>query len=136
MLAITDARFAPALRACAQRALKLPADQAPPAAPENNPESVARRLRPFRQAGLLPDYPLGTDFTAVEQRLAKALGWLKAATATRAGKLRTLLQSFAGGGRVDEEAMARMLLAKPRGVAELLQARLLRLALSKTGSEA
>jgi hypothetical protein len=68
----------------------------------------------------------------VEQRLAKALGWLKTATATRGGKLRTLLAAFAAGGELDAEAMARMQLAKPRGIGEIVQARLLRLALAST----
>jgi hypothetical protein len=135
MLAITDTRFARALLACAQRALKLPVGEGLPAGRENSPEAIRRKLRPFREAGLLTDYPLGCDFTPVEQRLAKALGWLKAATATRAGKARTLLQAVTSGGRDDAEAMARMHLANPRGFAERMQARLLRLALSKVGSE-
>jgi acyl-CoA hydrolase len=131
MLAITDARFAPKLLACAQAALKLPAGPAPALRRENSPDAVERKLRPFRAAGLLMDYPLGSDFTPVEQRLAKALGWLKSATATRAGKARTLLHAFSASGRADDEAMARMQLAHPRGLAELVQARLLRLALAK-----
>jgi acyl-CoA hydrolase len=131
MLAITDARFAPKLLACAQAALKLPAGPAPALRRENSPDAVERKLRPFRAAGLLMDYPLGSDFTPVEQRLAEALGWLKSATATRAGKARTLLHAFSASGRADDEAMARMQLAHPRGLAELVQARLLRLALAK-----
>jgi acyl-CoA hydrolase len=131
MLAITDARFAPKLLACAQAALKLPAGPAPALRRENSPDAVERKLRPFRAAGLLMDYPLGSDFTPVEQRLAKALGWLKSATATRAGKARTLLHAFSASGRADDEAMARMQLAHPRGLAELVQARLLRFALAK-----
>ena len=43
---------------------------------------------------MLSDYPLGCDFTPVERRLAKALGWLKAATATRGGKARTVLRAL------------------------------------------
>lgn len=132
MLAITDARFAPALGACAQRSLKLQAGELPELHKENTPASVSRRLREFRASGLLSDYPLGCDFTPVEQRLAKALGWLKSATATRMGKARTLLRAFApGAGREDAEALARMDLQSPRGFAEHLQARLLRLALEK-----
>jgi acyl-CoA hydrolase len=131
MLAITDARFAPKLLACAQAALKLPAGPAPALRRENSPDAVERKLRPFRAAGLLMDYPLGSDFTPVEQRLAKALGWLKSVTATRAGKARTLLHAFSASGRADDEAMARMQLAHPRGLAELVQARLLRFALAK-----
>jgi hypothetical protein len=131
MLAIADARFAPALLACAQRALKLPLGESPPARPENSPESVSRRLQPFREAGLISDYPLGCDFTPVEQRLARALGWLKAATATRRGKARTLWHALTTRTAGDADAMDRMQLSNPRGLAEKLQARLLKLALAK-----
>src|SRR4249919_2177420 len=134
MLAITDARFAPALLAQAQRALKLPANAEPTAASGNSPAAVSRKLAPFRASGLLSDYPLGCDFTLVEQRLAKALGWLKTATATRGGKLRTLFAALAAGDG-DTEALARMDLQSPRGFAERLQARLLRLALLKTAEK-
>jgi hypothetical protein len=78
---------------------------------------------------------LGCDFTPVEQRLAKALGWLKAATATRGGKARTVLSALAGAGSGDAEALARMDLQAPRGLAARLQARLLRLALSRTAGK-
>jgi len=132
MLAITDARFAPKLLECARRALKVPAGEQPELRRENSPESVSRRLQPFRDSGLLCDYPLGCDFTPVEQRLAKALGWLKSATATRGGKARTVWEAFTSGGREDAEAMERMQLAKPSGFAELMQARLLKLALQQT----
>jgi len=132
MLAITDARFAPKLLECARRALKVPAVEQPELRRENSPESVSRRLQPFRDSGLLCDYPLGCDFTPVEQRLAKALGWLKSATATRGGKARTVWEAFTSGGREDAEAMERMQLAKPSGFAELMQARLLKLALQQT----
>jgi len=135
MLAISDARFAPALRECAQRSLKLPVEEAAVLRSGNTPESITIRLKEFRASGLLCDYPLGCDFTPVEQRLAKALGWLKSATASPGGKLGTVLRALAGGGRVDGEAMARMQLSKPRGFAEHLQARLLRLALARTAEK-
>jgi acyl-CoA hydrolase len=132
MLAITDARFAPKLLSCAQRALKLPTGESPPLRRENSPESVSRRLAPFRDSGLLCDYPLGCDFTPVEQRLAKALGWLKNATATRTGKARTIWTALTRRPHDDAEAMARMNLTKPATLAEATQAKLLKLALAKT----
>jgi acyl-CoA hydrolase len=135
MLAISDSRFAPALLARARRALKLPAGEDPAPAGGNSPAAIARKLRPFREAGLLVDYPLGSDFTPVEQRLAKALGWLKGTTATRAGKVRALWRAFTSSGAEDGEAMERMQLGKPRGFAELVQARLLRFALAETRSD-
>ena len=110
----------------------MPAGAAPSIRRENSPEAVSRRLEPFRDSGLLCDYPLGCDFTPVEQRLARALGWLKTATATRAGKARTIWAAFTRGVPDDVEAMDRMQLSTPRGLAERLQARLLLLALSKT----
>jgi acyl-CoA hydrolase len=134
MLAISDARFAPALAQRAARALKLPAGELPPLRRENSPEALSRKLQPFREAGLLTDYPLGCDFTPVERRLAKALTWLKGATATRGGKLRTLASALvAGGGDGEREALERMQLAAPKGAGEWLEARLLLLALAKTG---
>ena len=45
-------------------------------------QRVDQRRDPAR---LLVDYPLGCDFTPVEQRLVRALGWLKSATATEYG---------------------------------------------------
>jgi acyl-CoA hydrolase len=133
MLAITDARFAPSLRAQAQRALKLPPGAGAATARENSLASLSTRLKPFRASGLLSDYPLGCDFTPVEQRLAKALGWLKSATATRAGKARTLLLALLPGADADDdEALARMQLERPAGFGERLQARLLRHALARS----
>jgi acyl-CoA hydrolase len=131
MLAITDARFAPKLLERARNGLKLPAGDAIELHRENSPESVSRRLKAFRDSGLLCDYPLGCDFTPVEQRLAKALGWLKTATATRAGKARTIWAALLHNGRGDAEAMERMQLSNPRGPGEWLEARLLKLALEK-----
>jgi len=131
MLAITDARFAPKLLERARRSLKLGAGEEVELRRQNSPESVSRRLAPFRASGLLCDYPLGCDFTPVEQRLAKALGWLRNATATRGGKARTVWRALLHGGREDAEALERMQLSKPHGFGEWLEARLLRLALEK-----
>src|SRR5205085_2326861 len=46
MLAITDARFAPALLARAQHALKLPVGEALAPGRDNSPAAIARKLRP------------------------------------------------------------------------------------------
>ena len=122
MLAVCDARFAPTLAAEAREAGKLH-HAALPGRP-GTPEQLHAALRPFRESGALPDYPLGSDFTAVEQRLVKALAWLKANTATR---LRTL-QTMAGALTTradDHEALARMDLVAPQTAKDHLLARLL-----------
>ncbi|MFC5579282.1 acetyl-CoA hydrolase/transferase C-terminal domain-containing protein [Lysobacter niabensis] len=131
MLAITDARFQQDLRARAIGHGKLRAGVSEPA-PRNTPIHLRDALAPFRRGSALPDYPLGSDFTAVEQRLVRALAWLRASTATRGGKLRTLLRALLAG-RSDERApLERMGLLRPRGAGEWLEARLLGLALRET----
>jgi acyl-CoA hydrolase len=134
MAGIADARFQRGLLDTAQRNGKLRRDfVAPSPWRQHAPERLRARLAPLRADGTLPDYPLGSDFTAVEQRLAKALGWLKSETATPRGRLRTLLA--AAGARADDaEAMRRMALDAPRGFGERLHARLLALALARTAS--
>jgi acyl-CoA hydrolase len=101
----------------------------------NNPERLRAALAPFRNDGTLPDYPLGSDFTPVEQRLVKALTWLKGATATRTGKFTTIARAVSGPGAVsdaDREAVARMGYTNPSGAKERLYARLIALALRRS----
>jgi acyl-CoA hydrolase len=136
MAGIADARFQDALVDDAKRNRKLRHDfLAPPAWARNTPASLSARLAPLQADGTLPDYPLGSDFTDVEQRLVKALGWLKANTAGTGGKLRTVARALGAGLADDEAAVARMQLAHPHGPGEWLEARLLMLALHTTRSQ-
>jgi acyl-CoA hydrolase len=105
---------------------------APEAWQRNTSSRLGETLAPFRRDGTLPDYPLGSDFTDVEQRLVKALGWLKARTATRSGLLRTIGSALSTRGGGDAEALRRMQLDAPSNIAERINARLLRLALQRT----
>lgn len=133
MLAISDARFIDGLADSARRAGKLAPDFEIPAAwRENTPERLAARLRPYRQMGLLPDYPLGSDFTEVEQRLVRALGWLRERTGTTPAKLKLIARALTAKGSVDAEAIARMDLAAPKGLGQTLLAKLLTLALRES----
>ncbi len=133
MLAVSDARFIDALADQAKAAGKLARDFVPPAAwRQNTPERLAGLLRPYRGNGLLHDYPMGSDFTEVEQRLVRALSWLKERTATRTGKAGLLARAAFDRGRDDPEAMQRMELSAPTGMAERIEARLLRIALGET----
>lgn len=99
---------------------------------DNSPERLRQALAPFRADGSLPDYPLGSDFTEVEQRLVRALSWLKTKTATPGAKLLTIAASLFSGGASDHEALQRMGLDAPNGITERLYARLLRHALAHT----
>jgi acyl-CoA hydrolase len=101
----------------------------------NTPERLRTALAPFRADGTLPDYPLGSDFTHVEQRLVKALTWLKGATATRTGKFTTIARAVSGPGAVsdaDREAVARMGYTNPSGAKERLYAKIIALALRRS----
>ena len=136
MAAIADARFQGGLLQRADAARKLPQGFTAPAAwATNTPKEITRRLSPFRRSGLLIDYPLGCDFSPVEQRLVGALGWLKSATARPAGKLATIAQALVPAGATADDdiaALDRMALSAPRGAREWIEARLLRLALRRT----
>lgn len=132
MVAIADVRFQQGLIDVARREGKLRADFAlPAAASRNTPERLAAALRPFHTSGALPDYPLGSDFTPVEERLVKALAWLKANTATRGAKLRTVWRALSTRAD-DTEALQRMGLSSPSGFGERLEAKLVTLALTAT----
>jgi acyl-CoA hydrolase len=135
MAAVAEARFQAGLLETARRNGKLRRDfQPPPQWRRNTPERLREALAPFRRDGTLPDYPLGSDFTPVEQRLVKALGWLQARTSTRRATLRTAAAALLQAGARDDEALARMGLARPAGLADRLYARLLRMALARTAA--
>jgi len=130
MVGIADTRFQYGLVTAAMNHRKLPTAMVNLGG-GNTPARLRDALAPLRADGTLPDYPLGSDFTVIEQRLLKALSWLKANTATPGAKLRTIAKALASKGRDDEEALKRMALDQPKGVSERLYARLLRYALAR-----
>jgi len=137
MAAITEAPFQAGLlqQAWDARKLATKVQASERDLQRNTPQALAAALAPFRDDGTLPDYPLGSDFNEVEQVLLKALGWLKANTQTRGAKLRTVwdaVRQRAGDG--DAVYLQRMGLEAPKDFGERLNARLLRLALARTGS--
>lgn len=137
MAGITDAQFQATLLQTATSSKKLDAAFVPPAhwQSRNTGAAVRAALAPFRASGLLPEYPLGSDFTEVEQHLVKALGWLKQNTQTRGAKLRTVLAALrqpAGDG--DAVYLQRMGLDAPRDLGERIEARLVRLGLARTAA--
>ena len=127
-VAVSDARFAPDLLQRARQAGKYAGPDVDAA--RNTPERLREALAPFRARGLLPDYPLGCDFTEVEQRLVRALGWLK--TEAARGKLGLIWRALRDAPCTDSEALARMDFASPKGLKEKLEARLVGHALNRT----
>ena len=98
----------------------------------NRPENIDSILAPYRKNNLLPDYPLGCDFTPVELRLVKALRFLKAGTASTFGKIKLIVLALISNPEIDSEAMQRMDLQSPLTMKEKLTAQLLKYALGKT----
>ncbi|MCD7097598.1 acetyl-CoA hydrolase/transferase C-terminal domain-containing protein [Stenotrophomonas sp. MMGLT7] len=133
MAAVTARPYQAGLLEQARASRKLREDFAPPAAwQRNTPQQLQRALAPFRNDGTLPDYPLGSDFGADEQRLLRALAWLQRRTARTGDKLHSVLAALVAPARLDDtqrDCMRRMGLEHPRGLGERVQARLLAYAL-------
>ncbi|MDD2052929.1 acetyl-CoA hydrolase [Pseudomonas putida] len=131
LLNISDSRFQPGLIERARKAGKLPADfRLDPRFADNSPQ----RLQAIadRHPSLFVEYPLGSDFTAVEKDLLRALNWLKSRF-----KVSEIFQL--GRATLDAPApsvfpahLQRMRLAQPEGLREELYQRLLLAGLQAT----
>jgi hypothetical protein len=120
MLAVSDSRFQSELMRQAKDAGKLPKNfEIPAAHRENLPERISAALKPARDAGLLPTFPFGTDFTEVEQRLIPALQLLQEAQHTPLRLPGLLWQGLTQQPRAaDRECLARLGLDAPTTLAE------------------
>ena len=128
MLGVADSRFQAGLLARAKKAGKIAADyEIPPARRNNRPERIAAGLADAKAQGLLPLFPFGSDFTAVEQALMPALGRL-----SRASKRELARMALKGGpsNASTNAALERMGLARPSSFSERLYRRLLLAALA------
>ena len=131
LLNITDSRFQTELIAQAQQIGKLPKDFClDPRFADNSPERL--QAIAARHSHLFPEYPLGSDFSAQEQDLLRALNWLKSKF-----KLTQIYQL--GKATLDApspqaypEHLERMHLAEPDGLREELYQRLLLAGLQAT----
>jgi acyl-CoA hydrolase len=126
MLNITDSRWQGELLRRAKDAGKIEqAYEIPKEARDNTPDAIARKLKDARDSGLLPDFPFGTDFTQIEQRLLPALQKLRSASTM---DLIGLLLRPAPNR--DADALARMGLDRPSSIRDRIYARLIRAALA------
>lgn len=132
MLNVADSRFQGALLEDAKKAGKIASDyRIPEAHRDNTPARLEAALGEARQRGLLPLFPFGSDFTAVEQQLMPALGLLRGAG--RGGLLKLALR---GGPETAEarQSLERMGLLQPRTLKDRLYRRLLLGALAGTAA--
>ena len=135
MLSVADSRFQAELVRQAKDASKLPkAYEIPGAHRENFPERIAAALKPSRDAGLLPAFPFGSDFTEIEQRLIPALQILKEASASPFDLL-GLAWEGVRAGKPDADAaasLARMQLDQPKSFSDRLYRTLIVAALTRS----
>jgi hypothetical protein len=115
MLQVADSRFQNELMRAAKDAGKLAKDfEIPRAWCENVPDRIAKALKPARDAGLLPSFPFGSDFTDVEQRLIPALQLLQEAQHSPQQLLGLLWQGFIRRpDAADSECLTRLGLDRP-----------------------
>ncbi|MBR0898105.1 acetyl-CoA hydrolase [Bradyrhizobium tropiciagri] len=120
MLQVSDSRFQSELMRQAKDAGKLPRSHEIAAVHrENYPERIGAALKPARDAGLLPSFPFGSDFTDVEQRLIPALQILQQAQRAPLQLAGLLWQGMRHPpDAADRECLARLGLDKPTHVAE------------------
>ena len=131
LLNISDSRFQPGLIEQAQKAGKLAKDfRLDPRFADNSPQRLLAIQA--RHPQLFPEYPLGSDFSAEERDLLRALNWLKSKF-----KLSEILELGKAALDAPEpqafpEHLQRMQLANPEGLKEDLYQRLLLAGLQAT----
>jgi acyl-CoA hydrolase len=131
MTAIADARFQHDLVHSAIRGKKLPRDfRAPDAWRRNTPEALAEKFA--ARKSLFPQFPFGSDFTPIEERLLPALNWLdRHAKAEDWGPLARAI-ALPGSSAESDACLERLGLVGSLSVKEKLTARLVRGALART----
>jgi hypothetical protein len=132
MLAVTDSRFQDELARAAKDAGKLPKNhEIPVAHRENVPERIVAALKPAREAGLLPSFPFGSDFTDVEQRLIPALEILQDAQRAPLRLAELLWRGLTRTpDRADRACLARLGLERPATFSERMYRALVSAALA------
>ena len=133
LLNVADSRFQGQLLTRAKAAGKIRADYTIPERFRHNlPERVAGALRAARALGFFSEYPFGTDLTAEEIVLTRALKHLAAHTGSASARARTLVRALRHGTpqAQHQAALKRMGLQAPRGIGEWMQQRLLSWALT------
>jgi len=129
LIHIADSRFQPELLAAAKKSGKVePSYEIPDNFRHNTPERLEAQLKPFRAQGLFGAFPFGTDLTAEEIKLGKALKAVK----SKAAKANKLLLAFKAWRfnevpQAAQAAIERLGLSQPK----TLQDRVVRMLLSQ-----
>jgi acyl-CoA hydrolase len=132
LLNVADSRFQDELLAKARAARKIPQDyRIPLRYRANTPQRLEDAFARHRAGGFFSEYPFGTDLTAEEIVLARALKALQARTTTRGGKVRAALGALLAGNPPESHQpfLRRMQLDQPATFGERVLQRLVSRAL-------
>jgi acyl-CoA hydrolase len=128
LLNVADSRFQEPLLARAKQAGKIARGyRIPDAHRGNTPQALEAALARYRKDGLFPEFPFGTDFTAEEIVLGKALRQLKERTSTLSGKTFAVAGALFRSGVPDrvKPYLERMALDHPKTFGEKLMRNLI-----------
>jgi hypothetical protein len=134
LLNVADSRFQEPLLARAAQAGKIARDyRIPDIHRRNTPQAIEAALARYRKDGLFSEFPSGTDFTAEEIVLAKALKRLKESTSSLSGRTFAVAGALARSSVPDrvKPYLERMALDKPRTFGEKLARNLIAAELMK-----
>ena len=125
LLAIADSRFQGELLAAAKKNHKLAADyEIPDAQRHNLPEVLEATLQPWRDKGLLPDFPFGTDFTDDELAIVRSLQRLKHSTEHPIEFMELVFRSLVKDKHPPEKYIERMHFEQVHGLKEWVMKKL------------
>ncbi len=126
LIAVADSRFQDDLVKQAKAHGKLDAHYQVPERYRNNlPQALEDKLHPWAQAGLLPDFPFGTDLTPDELHIVRALKKLKHASQHPAELLSLAFKSFWDGKDMPQAYQERLGLADAHSFKDTVIRRLL-----------
>lgn len=121
LLAVTDSRFQPELLAQARAAGKIePGYEIPEAQLHNLPDALSQRLKPLLDAGLLPDFPFGSDFTPEELAIIRILQRMKGSAEHPMQLVKALVTSMTDDKEVPAAWLERLQLDHPETLKEKL----------------
>jgi acyl-CoA hydrolase len=137
MLNVSDSRFQQQLLAKAKSMGKISEDyEIPLEYTHNTPQRLQAIYREYHAQGVFPEFPMGSDFTYLEEMLLAALGWLKAHIKPSA------MAELARSSVIDDATvkhfhahLERMGLEKPATVKDKLYRQLLLIALNKVNPQ-
>ncbi len=126
LIAVADSRFQDELVKQAKANGKLDAHYQVPQRYRNNlPQVLEDKLHPWAEARLLPDFPFGTDLTADELHIVRALKKLKHASQHPTELLSMAFKSFWDGKEVPQAYLERLGLADAHSFKDTVLRRLL-----------